>query len=53
MANGLEVRELVDEFGDGGEVVLEAIEDDLSVGLGELRERACTVQETQEVAAAW
>ena len=53
MAYSLEVRQLLCEFGDGGEVVSEAIEDGLSVGLGELRERACTVQETQEVAAAW
>lgn len=50
--HGLEVREPVGEFGDGGEVVLEAIEDDLSVRLGELRERACTVQQTQEEVSA-
>ena len=38
MAYSLEVRQLLCEFGDGGEVVSEAIEDGLSVGLGELRE---------------
>lgn len=38
MAHGLEVRELVGELGDGDEVVLVAIEDDLGVGLGERRE---------------
>lgn len=34
MAYGLEVGELVSELGDGGEVVLVAVEDDLGVGLG-------------------
>lgn len=34
LAYGFEVRELVGELGNGGEVVLETMEDDLSVGLG-------------------
>lgn len=36
-AYGLEVGELVGELGEEGEVVLEAVDDGLSVGLAELR----------------
>lgn len=36
---GLEVSKLVGEFGDNGKVVLEAVDNDFSVGLAELRKR--------------
>lgn len=48
MAYGLEVGELVSELGDGGEVVLVAVEDDLGVGLGEVRERGSLAEEAKE-----
>lgn len=48
MAYGLEVGELVSELGDGGEVVLVAVEDDLGVGLDEVRERGCLAEEAKE-----
>lgn len=38
MVDGLEVGELVNEFGESGEVLVEAVEDDLGVGLGEVGE---------------
>lgn len=48
LAYGFEVRELVGELGDGSKVVLEAMEDDLSVGLVQLRDRGRIVQQTQQ-----
>ncbi|KAK8512187.1 hypothetical protein V6N13_097149 [Hibiscus sabdariffa] len=37
VGGGLEIEEPVGEFSNGGEVILEAIKDDLGVGLGEMR----------------
>lgn len=51
MVDGLEVRELVSEFGEGGEVVVQAVEDDLGVGLRELGERGGLVEDVQEEVA--
>ncbi|KAM0969144.1 hypothetical protein ACFX2A_017703 [Malus domestica] len=48
VAHGLEVGELVGELGDGGEVVLVAIEDDLRVGLGQVRETGRIVEKSEE-----
>jgi hypothetical protein len=54
VVDGLEVGELVGELSKGGEVVVEAVEDDLGVGLREVGESGSLVQEVQEeVAAAW
>jgi hypothetical protein len=49
---GFEVRELVGEFGEGGKVVVEAMENDLGVGLGDVRESGGLVQEVKEEVAA-
>jgi hypothetical protein len=54
VVDGPEVGELVGELGEGGEVVVEAVEDDLGVGLREVGETSGLVEEVQEeVAAAW
>lgn len=39
------------EPGDGGDVVLVAVDDDLGVGLGEVRERCRFIEERQEEVA--
>lgn len=38
MASGAKVEKLLGEFGDGGEVEMVAIENELSVGLSKVRE---------------
>lgn len=54
VVDGLKVGELVGELSKGGEVVVEAVEGDLGVGLREVGESGGLVQEVQEaVAAAW
>lgn len=54
MARGAEVEELLGELGDGGEVGVEAIEDELRVELGEVGEGGGLGDEGEErVAAEW
>lgn len=54
VVDGLEVGELVSEFGEGGKVVVLAVEDDLGVGLREVGESGGLVEEVQEEGpAAW
>ncbi|KAF5742094.1 hypothetical protein HS088_TW09G00135 [Tripterygium wilfordii] len=52
LARCLEVEELVSELGDDGDVMSEAVEDELSVGLGEVRERTGSVQKPQKEVTA-
>ncbi|KAK8561571.1 hypothetical protein V6N13_149261 [Hibiscus sabdariffa] len=44
----LEVEELVGEFSNGGDVILEAVKDDLGVNLGEMKNSGGFLEEVEE-----
>ncbi|KAK8644796.1 hypothetical protein V6N13_118665 [Hibiscus sabdariffa] len=48
VGGGLEVEEPVGEFSNGGDVILEAVEDDLGVGLGGMRNSGGFLEEEEE-----
>lgn len=48
LARGLEIKELVDELGERGDVVSEAIDDELGVRLVKMRNSGGSVEDAEE-----